>query len=87
MAGKAYILEGRPPTRQAAIWARPTLNIRAADGSVRRVECIEIKEGNLIRAFLPPRQGGASLTLCSAAGPDAVYTVFDWDWRIVQVSD
>jgi len=87
MADRAVVIHGQGSRSQLyPVHARPSLWIRFRSGEEKLTEhCVEIKEGNLIRAFLPPTQSGASLTLLSSAGPEARYEVFDWDWRVARI--
>ena len=82
----AIIRQNHQSTQQS-VWDRPTLRVKTrSTGEIREyADCIEVAEGNLIRAFLPPTNSGASLNLLTSAGPNAVYEVFDWEWRVVEV--
>lgn len=83
----AIIRQHQQPSR-STVHARPTLRVQNIAGEIKEyANCVEIKEGNLIRAFLPPSQSGASLTMFTNAGPDAVYKIFDWDWRVAEVKE
>ena len=85
--GFAYIMERKPPSVKVKVHARPMFSVQNSKGEINTYECVEVKQGDVIHAFLPPDQSGASLTLVTSAGPSAIYKVFDWEWRVLQLAD